>query len=65
MNVKAAAIRAALEGGVERVHVVSGHEPDALLRELYTNHGAGTLVTREQRSARRSSSSAARGPVTA
>jgi acetylglutamate kinase len=47
MNVKAAAIRAALDGGVERVHIVSGHEPDAILRELYTNHGSGTLVTRE------------------
>jgi acetylglutamate kinase len=46
MKVKAAAIRQALEAGVERVHVVSGSDPDALLRELYTNHGAGTLVTR-------------------
>ncbi len=45
MKVKAAAITAALEGGVPRVHVVSGSEPDALLRELYTTHGAGTLVT--------------------
>jgi acetylglutamate kinase len=47
MSVKAASIRAALEAGVERVHIVSGHEPDAILRELYTNHGSGTLVTRE------------------
>jgi acetylglutamate kinase len=51
MNVKAASIRAALEGGVERVHIVSGHEPDALLRELYTTHGSGTLVTRESQRA--------------
>jgi acetylglutamate kinase len=51
MSVKAASIRAALEGGVERVHIVSGHEPDAILRELYTNHGAGTLVTRERQRA--------------
>jgi acetylglutamate kinase len=50
MRVKAAAIRAALYGGVERVHVVSGAEPEALVRELYTNHGAGTLVTRERES---------------
>ncbi|HVS09513.1 MAG TPA: acetylglutamate kinase, partial [Planctomycetota bacterium] len=47
MRVKAAAIRSALQGGVGRVHVVSGADPDALLRELYTNHGAGTLVTLE------------------
>jgi acetylglutamate kinase len=47
MRVKAAAIRSALQGGVGRVHVVSGSDPEALVRELYTNHGAGTLVTRE------------------
>ncbi len=47
MQVKAAAIKRALEGGVGRVHVVSGLDPAALLIELYTNHGAGTLVTRE------------------
>jgi acetylglutamate kinase len=47
MRVKAAAIRAALYGGVGRVHVVSGSDEQALLQELYTNKGAGTLVTRE------------------
>ena len=47
MRVKAAAIRAALYGGVGRVHVVSGSDENALLAELYTNQGAGTLVTRE------------------
>jgi acetylglutamate kinase len=47
MRVKAAAIRAAVYGGVRRVHVVSGSDPEALLRELYTTQGAGTLVTRE------------------
>ncbi|MCK6449134.1 MAG: acetylglutamate kinase [Planctomycetes bacterium] len=47
MKVKAKAIQKALEGGIGRVHVVSGSEPDALLNELYTNHGAGTLVTKE------------------
>lgn len=47
MSVKADAIRAAIEGGVERVHVISATDPEALLRELYTNQGAGTLVTRE------------------
>ena len=45
MLVKAAAIGQALEGGVGRVHVISGRDPQALLVELYTNHGAGTMVT--------------------
>jgi acetylglutamate kinase len=47
MRVKSAAIRAALYGGVGRVHVVSGGDEHSLLQELYTNKGAGTLVTRE------------------
>lgn len=46
MHVKASAIRAALEGGVARVHVVSGLEPGALLGELYTTEGTGTLIER-------------------
>lgn len=45
MRVKAVATRLALEGGVSRVHVVSGTEPEALLGELYTTQGTGTLVT--------------------
>jgi acetylglutamate kinase len=45
MKVKAAAIRRALTGGVARVHVVSGTEPEALLGELYTTQGTGTLLT--------------------
>lgn len=45
MAVKAAAVAAALAGGVARVHLISGLDPEALLVELYTNHGAGTLVT--------------------
>lgn len=51
MQAKATAIRRAIEGGVARVHVVSGLDPRALLVELYTNHGAGTLVTREREDA--------------
>jgi acetylglutamate kinase len=51
MKAKATAIRRAIEGGVGRVHVVSGLDPEALLCELYTNHGAGTLVTREKEEA--------------
>jgi acetylglutamate kinase len=51
MLAKASAIRRAIAGGVGRVHVVSGTAPAALLIELYTNHGAGTLVTREREEA--------------
>jgi acetylglutamate kinase len=44
MKVKAVAIRKALEAGVERVHMVSGMDPESLLVELYTTHGSGTLI---------------------
>ncbi len=47
MLVKAAAIERALAGGVPQVHVIGGSDPRALLVELYTNHGAGTMLTRE------------------
>lgn len=47
MKVKAAAARLALEGGVPRVHVVSGIRAGALLRELYTTHGSGTMIAAE------------------
>jgi amino-acid N-acetyltransferase len=35
----------ACEGGVKRVHLISGHIDDALLLELFTHKGVGTLVT--------------------
>lgn len=41
---KANAALAALEGAVARVHFVSGLEPDALMQELLTNEGSGTMV---------------------
>ncbi|MEM7310946.1 MAG: acetylglutamate kinase [Planctomycetota bacterium] len=47
MKVKVAAARQALDAGVPRVHVVSGIEHEALLGELFTTHGTGTLVTSE------------------
>jgi amino-acid N-acetyltransferase len=34
--------------GVDRVHLLSEHEPDALLRELFTRDGSGTLVTADR-----------------
>lgn len=45
MKVKAEAARYALSHGVPRVHVVSGTLEGALLGELYTTHGTGTLVS--------------------
>ena len=41
---KAAAIEAAIKGGVARVHVISYKLPDSLLLEVFTNEGTGTLV---------------------
>ncbi len=41
---KSKAIVRALEGGVPRVHLVPFATPDALLAELFTNEGIGTLV---------------------
>lgn len=44
MRPKVAAIRRALLGGVARVHVVDGRRPGALLEEVFTTEGSGTLV---------------------
>ena len=41
---KASSIEAALRGGVRRVHIVGAGVPDALLAEVFTNEGVGTLV---------------------
>lgn len=43
---KAAAIRSALLGGVNSVHLVSGKIADALLVEVFTNEGCGTMIVR-------------------
>lgn len=48
---KLAAVRAALIGGVERVHVVSYLVEDSLLLEVFTNGGCGTLIEKEKKSA--------------
>ncbi|MDR2601178.1 MAG: amino-acid N-acetyltransferase [Spirochaetaceae bacterium] len=34
----------AIEAGVERVHIIDGREEGALLREIYSNLGSGTMV---------------------
>jgi acetylglutamate kinase len=44
MKPKLAAVRLALGAGVARVHLVSGFLPDALLSEIFTNEGSGTLI---------------------
>jgi acetylglutamate kinase len=36
----------AVEGGVEGVVILDGRVPHGLLIELFTEHGAGTLITR-------------------
>jgi acetylglutamate kinase len=46
MMPKASSIESALNGGVPRVHVISYQEPEALLLEIFTNEGTGTLVVR-------------------
>jgi len=44
MRPKIAAMKAALLGGVSSAHLVSGLAPDALLAEVFTNEGSGTMV---------------------
>lgn len=38
----------AVEKGVPRVHILNGTVPHAILLEMFTNKGIGTMVTREQ-----------------
>ncbi|MDP1832992.1 MAG: acetylglutamate kinase [Geothrix sp.] len=44
MRPKVAAVKAAIQGGVPSVHLVSGLAPDALLAEIFTNEGSGTMI---------------------
>ena len=44
---KANAIEEAIRGGVRRVHVISYSVPDALLAEVFTNEGTGTLIVED------------------
>jgi len=37
----------ALSKGVERVHIIDGRLPHALLLEIFTDHGVGTMVVKE------------------
>ncbi|MFZ1375222.1 MAG: acetylglutamate kinase [Geothrix sp.] len=44
MRPKITAVKAALHGGVPSAHLVSGLAPDALLAEIFTNEGSGTMI---------------------
>jgi acetylglutamate kinase len=35
----------ALDGGVKKAHIIDGRTPHSLLSELFTDYGAGTLIT--------------------
>ena len=39
-------VRAAVQGGVARAHVIDGRVQHAVLLEVFTDGGVGTLVTR-------------------
>lgn len=41
---KLAAVGDALKGGVPRVHIIDGTRPHALLLEIFTNEGCGTML---------------------
>jgi acetylglutamate kinase len=49
MRPKLAAVRRALGRGVASAHLVSGVTPEAVLTEVFTNQGSGTMVVREAR----------------
>jgi len=46
MRHKAVAVLKALEGGVEKVHILDGRLPHSVIAELFTDRGVGTLVYR-------------------
>lgn len=43
---KATATKLAISGGVTSVHLLSGTQTDALLQEIFTNEGSGTMVVK-------------------
>lgn len=45
MKWKAHAIITALDGGVDRVHVLDGRQPHTVIAELFTDRGVGSLIT--------------------
>jgi acetylglutamate kinase len=47
MRPKVTAVKRALDGGVPRVHIIDGRRDGALLEEVFTTDGCGTLVVPE------------------
>ena len=45
---KVRACLAALQGGVKRTHILDGRLPHALLLELFTDQGIGTMITQNE-----------------
>ncbi|MGH8363674.1 MAG: acetylglutamate kinase [Gammaproteobacteria bacterium] len=52
MRPKLAAVRRALTGGVTSAHFVSGVVPDAVLTEVFTNQGSGTMIVAQDSAAK-------------
>ncbi len=48
MRPKIAAAKRALAAGVRSVHLVSGSRPDAILAEVFTNEGSGTMLVADR-----------------
>ena len=48
MRPKVAAIARAIEGGVPRVHIVQSSRVGAIIEEVFTTDGCGTLVVRSK-----------------
>jgi acetylglutamate kinase len=46
MKWKAESIVRALDGGVERVHVLDGRQPHTVIAELFTDRGVGSLISK-------------------
>ncbi|MEE2962495.1 MAG: acetylglutamate kinase [Myxococcota bacterium] len=46
MRPKVVAVKTALEGGIQRVHLVDSNREGALLEEIFTNEGCGTMVVK-------------------
>ncbi|MHB1543247.1 MAG: acetylglutamate kinase [Gammaproteobacteria bacterium] len=49
MIVKTRALESALRAGVESIHLVSGTDHDALVREVFTHEGSGTMIVARKR----------------
>ena len=45
---KANAAASALKRGVQRVHIIGADEPNALLEEVFTNQGCGTMIVTQR-----------------